>query len=239
MDVLGILCLGFMAIYFINGCRKGFFVNLIESIKAIGVIILAIVFCETLGNYLLEGSVGASIIDTLKGVLSGLNSGFDTIVTQENKDLLMSDYWNYVPISGALDESCQALVNMYIDAEVGMSFGYYVAKSLAHYVTISIGFVGIIVVGNLAVSIILFILKRVNKKQSGLSRLLGGLIGIVRGFIFVSIACYVLGIIYSMNPDNSFGSFIGECLNNEVGIFKWFYENNLINYIINNVLTNL
>ena len=33
MDVLGILCLGFMAIYFINGCRKGFFVNLIESIK--------------------------------------------------------------------------------------------------------------------------------------------------------------------------------------------------------------
>ena len=146
MDVLGILCLGFMAIYFINGCRKGFFVNLIESIKAIGVIILAIVFCETLGNYLLEGSVGTSIIETLKGVLSGLNSGFDTIVTQENKDLLMSDYWNYVPISGALDESCQALVNMYIDAEVGMSFGYYVAKSLAHYVTISIGFVGIIVV---------------------------------------------------------------------------------------------
>ena len=67
MDVLGILCLGFMAIYFINGCRKGFFVNLIESIKAIGVIILAIVFCETAGNYVLESSVGASIIETLEG----------------------------------------------------------------------------------------------------------------------------------------------------------------------------
>ena len=82
-------------------------------------------------------------------------------------------------------------------------------------------------------------IKRVNKKQGGLSRFLGGLIGIVRGFIFVSVACYILGIVYSMNPDNSFGSFIGECLNNEAGIFKWFYENNLINYIINNVLTNL
>ena len=33
MDVLGILCLGFMAIYFINGCRNGFFINLIESIE--------------------------------------------------------------------------------------------------------------------------------------------------------------------------------------------------------------
>ena len=33
--------------------------------------------------------------------------------------------------------------------------------------------------------------------------------------------------------------FINECLNHEVGIFRWFYENNLINYIINNVLTNL
>ena len=239
MDVLGILCLGFMAIYFINGCRKGFFVNLIESIKAIGVIILAVVFCETFGEYLLNGSVGTSIIKTFEGVLSGISSGFDTVVTQENKDLLMSDYWNLVPISGSLDEGCQVLVNAYIDAEVGMTFGYYVAKSLAHYVTISLGFVGIIILGNLAISLLLFILKRVNKKQSGLSRFLGGLIGIVRGFIFVSVVCYVLGIIYSMNPDNSFGLFINECLNHEVGIFRWFYENNLINYIINNVLVNL
>ena len=239
MDVLGILCLGFMAIYFINGCRKGFFVNLIESIKAIGVIILAIVFCETAGNYVLESSVGASIIETLEGVLSGINSGFDTVVTQENKELLMSYYWNLVPISGSLDEGCQVLVNAYIDAEVGMSFGYYVAKSLAYYVSISIGFVGILILGNLAISLFLFILKRVNKKQSGLSRFLGGLIGLVIGFIFVSVACYVLGIVYSMNPDNSIGLFINECLNHEVGIFRWFYENNLINYIINNVLTNL
>ena len=85
MDVLGILCLGFMAIYFINGCRKGFFINLIESIKAIGVIILAIVFCETAGNYVLESSVGASIIETLEGVLSGINGAFDTVVTQKIK----------------------------------------------------------------------------------------------------------------------------------------------------------
>ena len=177
MDVLGILCLGFMAIYFINGCRKGFFINLIESIKAIGVIILAIVFCETAGNYVLESSVGASIIETLEGVLSGINSGFDTVVTQENKELLMSDYWGLVPISGSLDEGCQVLVNAYIDAEVGMSFGYYVSKSLAHYVSISIGFVGILILGNLAISLFLFILKRVNKKNSGLSRFLGGIIG--------------------------------------------------------------
>ena len=76
MDVLGILCLGFMAIYFINGCRKGFFINLIESIKAIGVIILAVVFCETAGNYVLESSV-----DKGKGVNVTVVPSIETVPT--------------------------------------------------------------------------------------------------------------------------------------------------------------
>jgi uncharacterized membrane protein required for colicin V production len=151
----------------------------------------------------------------------------------------MSDYWNYVPISGALDESCQALVDVYMDAEIGKTFGYYVAKSLAHYVTISVAFIGILIGGSLVVSIIIFLLKRLSKKQSGFSRFLGGLIGIIRGFIFVSILCYAISIVYSMMPENVVGTFISDSLNNEVGIFRWFYENNLITYIINNVLKNL
>ena len=189
--------------------------------------------------YLLEGSVGAYFINLFEGVLSGLNNGFDTVVTLENKELLMSDYWNYVPISGALDESCQALVDVYMDAEIGKTFGYYVAKSLAHYVTISVAFIGILIGGSLVISIIIFLLKKLSKKQSGFSRFLGGLIGIIRGFIFVSILCYAISILYSMMPENAIGTFISDSLNNEVGIFRWFYENNLITYIINNVLKNL
>ena len=239
MDVIGIIFLAIIALYFIGGCKKGFFISVLESIKTIGVIILAIVFCETLATYLLEGEVGAYFINMFEGVLRGLSSGFDTIVTQENKELLMSDYWNYVPISGALDESCQALVDVYMDAEVGKSFGYYVAKSLAHYVTISVAFIGILIGGSLVISIIIFLLKRLSKKQSAFSRFLGGLIGIIRGFIFVSILCYAISIVYSMMPDTSVGAFITSSLENEVGIFRWFYENNLITFIINNVLANL
>ena len=239
MDVIGIIFLAIIALYFIGGCKKGFFVSVLESIKTIGVIILAIVFCETLAVYLLDGPVGAYFIETFEGVLSGLNSGFDTIVTQENKDLLMSDYWKFVPISGSFDESCQALVNIYIDAEVGKSLGYYVAKSLAHYVTISVAFLGILIGGSIIISLIIFLLKKLSKKQSAFSRFLGGLIGIIRGFIFVSILCYAIGIVYSMMPDTSVGAFITSSLENEVGIFRWFYENNLITFIINNVLKNL
>ena len=239
MDVIGIIFLAIIALYFIGGCKKGFFISVLESIKTIGVIILAIVFCETLATYLLEGEVGAYFINMFEGVLRGLNSGFDTVVTQENKELLMSDYWGFVPISGALDESCQALVDIYIDAEVGKSLGYYIAKSLAYYVTISVAFLAILIGGSIVVSLIIFLLKKLSKKQSAFSRFLGGLIGIIRGFIFVSILCYAIGIVYSMMPDTSVGAFITSSLENEVGIFRWFYENNLITFIINNVLTNL
>ena len=44
MDVIGIIFLAIIALYFIGGCKKGFFVSVLESIKTIGVIILAIVF---------------------------------------------------------------------------------------------------------------------------------------------------------------------------------------------------
>lgn len=236
MDYIGIFFLAIIGIYFISGFRKGFIVNLLQSIKTIGVFILAIVFCKQIGAYLLETGIGVSIIEKFDSVLLGLNEAFGTTVTVDNQQLLVENVWEYVPLPSSLHESCKNLVAVYIEEEMGLTIGYYISKALANYVTISIAFVLILLIGSIVFSIIIRIFKSLTKKQGFISRLLGGLVGIVRGLIIVSVFCYIISIVYSFGPSTSIGLFIENSLNHEVGIFRFFYEHNLVSYIINLVL---
>ncbi len=239
MDIIGIVFLVIIGLYFVGGCKKGFIINLLESIKTILVFIFAFVFCKEAAIFLLEGSFGASVITMVEESLLGTNEIFATIVNEENKTLIVDNVWEYVFIPSSFDAGCQELVNGYIEQELGLSIGYYIAKALAYYTMISLGFIGILIVGSLLFSIFILIFKKIFKKQGIFSRLLGGIVGIVRGIIFVSILCYIISIVYQIAPSSSLGEIINNSLNSDVGIFRWFYENNLVSYLLGLILKSL
>ena len=240
MDYIGIFFLVILGVYFIKGWKKGFIINLFESIKTIVLFVLAIVLCKSVGLMLLNASFGMAVIEKFESVLLGIDSkGFSTIVTLENKEFILEYMWDQVPLANVLGASGKELAISFMDNEVGFSIGYYVAKVLANYVMIGAGFLLVLIIGSLICSIILKIASKVNKRKSTLSKILGGGVGIVRGLITVSIVCYAISILYSMMPNNAIGQFINESLNSDVGISKTFYENNFVTYIINIVLKSL
>ena len=171
MDYIGIVFLAILLIYFINGLRKGFLVNLLESLKTVILFIVAFVFCKP---------VGASLQGV--GILSKLSG-----------DLL-------------------------------------------EYASIILGFITIYLVGTIAFGLILFIVKKLFNDPGAGSRLLGGVVGILRGLITIGLYCYVLGFVYDLIPESWFGEFINNSLNHEVGIFKFFYEHNFVEFIFNTII---
>lgn len=240
MDYIGIIFLAIILIYFISGLKKGFVVNLLESIKTIGLFILAFILCKNIGAILLDTGFGTTVTEKFEGLLLGLNNdAFSIEVTLDNKDLIIGDVWNYVPLPSALSEGCQKLVAGYIQEELGLTIGFYIAKALAYYVMLSLGFILILLVGSIIFSLIIKIFKKLSTHQSFISRLLGGVVGLFRALITISIYCYIISIIYSIMPSNAIGQFIDNSLNHEVGIFRFFYEHNLISYIFNLILGSL
>lgn len=240
MDYIGIVFLVIILGQFLIGYKKGFIVNLFETLKTVGLLILAFLLCKVVGNIFLEGSIGDSIINTLKDALMGINEdAFGMTVTVDNKDFILNDVWPLVPLPSSLKAGCYDLVVSYIDAEIGLTIGDYVSKALASYVATSIGFLAILIVGSIVCSILLSIFKKFTKHQGLIGKILGGLIGVVKGLISVSIICYAISLVYSMIPSTPVGEFIDTCLNHEVGIFRFFYENNFLTYIIGLILSNL
>ena len=171
MDYIGIIFLAIILIYFINGLRKGFLVNLLESLKTVILFIVAFVFCKTVGASL----QGVGILKNLSG------------------DVL-------------------------------------------EYASIILGFITIYLIGTIVFGLILFIVKKLFDDPGVGSRLLGGVIGILRALITVGLYCYIIGFVYDLAPESWFGSFISNCLNHEVGIFKFFYEHNFVEFLFNNVI---
>ena len=171
MDYIGIIFLALLLIYFINGLRKGFIVNLLESIKTIAVLILAFVFCKPIGKSLMS--------------------------------------------SGMLDK---------------------LGEEMVEYASAVIGFLAIMFFGSIILSVIIFIVKKLANDPDPISRILGGLVGIVRALITIGIYCYFIGFIYELTPESAIGTFINNSLNSEVGIFKFFFNHNLIDFILDNII---
>lgn len=240
MDYIGLLFLVIVLGQFLLGYKKGFIVNLFETLKTIGLLILAFLLCKVVGNIFLEGSIGNSIISTLKDALMGINEdAFSMVVTSENKEFVLNDVWPLVPLPSSLKNGCYDLVASYMDAEIGLTIGDYVSKALASYVSTSLGFLAILIFGSIVCNVLLIVFKKFTKYQGMTSRILGGVVGLVRGLITVSIICYALSLIYSLIPSTGLGEFIDTCLNHEVGIFRFFYENNFLTYIISIILSSL
>lgn len=173
MDYIGIVFLVILLIYFINGLRKGFLVNLFESVKTIVVLVLAFIFCKDVGQ-----------------------------------------------------------------AFTGLGFLEKFSKEMITYASTIIGFIVIMLAGTILFGIVLFIVKKLTSEQGIGSRLLGGAVGVVRALITIGLYCYIIGFIYNLTPDSGIGNFINNSLNHEVGIFRFFYEHNLIEYIFDKFISN-
>ena len=105
--------------------------------------------------------------------------------------------------------------------------------AMLEYASIILGFIAIFFIGTILFGLILFIVKKLVDEPGIGSRLLGGLVGILRALITVGLYCYIIGFIYGLMPNSFIGEFIGKCLNHEVGIFRFFYEHNFVEFIFN------
>lgn len=238
MDYIGIIFLVIAGIYFIKGCKKGFIINLLESLKTIIGFVVAFIFCETVGSYLLEGSIGSSLITTTEETLLGINEIFGTVVTSENQELL-GEAWEYLTVPASFKDTLLEAVNGYIATDPGLTIGYYISKAITSYVTVVIGFVLILFVFSIVFWLLLKVFKSLSKNQGILSRFLGGLVGLVRALIFIGIICYLLNIVHAIAPGSGIGEFIDSSVNHELGITKFFIDHNIVSYILDLVLAKM
>lgn len=239
MDYIGIIFLAIVFIYFIKGWKKGFVVNLLESLKTVLGFVAAFLLCKEAGAYLLTTSFGLNMIASFEEKLLGINEAFATIVTAENQAIITENIWEYLTIPASFEESIKELVIGYIANEPNLSIGYYIAKAITSYATVAAGFVLVLIVFGIVFWILLKIFKSLSENQGFVSRLLGGAVGVIRAAIFVGIICYVLNVFSAMVPSSGIGTFINNSINHELGISKFFFDHNIVSYILDLIMTKL
>lgn len=127
------------------------------------------------------------------------------------------------------------VINAVPESGVSQSLGYYLSCSLASLTFVAIGFVAIFAVGLIVLLIAKIVGKAINKwKVIGpMNRLLGGILGIVIGFIDVSLLSALLVSLSSYTPIyNWLDQMLFLSDDSIYTIGKMFYNNNFLELLM-------
>ena len=176
--IFNLIIIGIIVVFLFIGFIKGFFSELLGIVGSVLSIVLAAVFCNALADFLIDKT---EIFDWLK---NGIASVFPSDISS---------------IEGLnLPEFIVNLINSYLSSDDGITLAEAISTTISKLIISFASFFIIL----LAVKLAVFILSKVLKaladsiKVIGVTnRLLGALLGIIKGLLIVCGALYLIEII--------------------------------------------
>ena len=176
--IFNLIIIGIIVVFLFIGFIKGFFSELLGIVGSVLSIVLAAVFCNALADFLIDKT---EIFDWLK---NGIASVFPSDISS---------------VEGLnLPEFMVNLINSYLSSDDGITLAEAISTTISKLIISFASFFIIL----LAVKLVVFILSKVLKaladsiKVIGVTnRLLGALLGIIKGLLIVCGALYLIEII--------------------------------------------
>lgn len=231
-DYLSIAYIVIVVLGLIIGIFKGFLNSVLSLVVFVGAILIAYFVSRPLADWLGSMPLQDSIYQGIYGWLSpGNEEAFATVVTNENKDVILPQVMESLNIPEVLASKIVSVLEANIPQE-GIELGLLICSTITYYVLIVIAFV----IAWIIALIVLTIIKKILKKILTFSifkvvdRLIGGVAGLAIGVCICLLISY--GITFASSMNEGMYAFFNELLYLEddsvYTIAKMLYQNNIL-----------
>ena len=235
-DIISVVFLLIILLYVIRGFKKGFINTVLKFLKGLISLVVAIIVAKPLANFLFTTPVGEFFITKLNDGFVSKGEIFNTIITSENKDLIISGVLTEMNIPTFISNFISSYISSLIVVEENVTIAHAFATSLTQFILIVIGFLAAFVVTLILVFIISKIFKVIENLPivGALNRLVGGVFSGLIGLFIVSLITFLISLILPFS--NEFASWYSSTIMlddpNTFTFAKFIYENNFIAKLI-------
>lgn len=237
MGIIDTIILLLFLVIIIIGFFRGFIKQVLASLAWIIALIAAVCLCSTAAEALMDMKVGISLNNSIYEFIASKGESFTTVVSTINEEDLSS-----VLTQIGIPNILHSFIVKNIDLSTFMN------TSIAEFISPKISLVLLIIIAFIVIYLFVFIIIKVIAKLFGnivrgsalgfVDGVLGAIWGSVKICILISVLMLALSFVVSMpfgDPINEWIT-IDMKLNEEgFGIAKFFYENNLILFVISKI----
>ena len=230
--IVDLVCLGLILVFVVFGLIRGFFKRVFKIAVTIGALLIAYFFCDNLLN-LLESQFG--LLTKLTDKIIGLD--LFKIPSEVIQGNLSESIIAAVESMGLPEFIAEAALNSAasLESSIGNSIEgvtLHISTILSRYILIGASFVALLIVSKLILSIIAAILTKIIELPviSSIDKLLGAIMGLIKGFLVVTVLVYLVSVI----PGGIFDDL--RQLLSTATFGKFLQENNLFELIISAVV---
>lgn len=225
--------IGILLIFAIVGLAKGLIMMIFSLSKKILAIVGAYVLVGPVRNWLIPTQVGEKINTTILNWLMTKNETLFSITNPSPEDY--DTLKNTLNVPSFLLDAFKKVFENNPDGTLGNA----VSNTLTYYVLTIICFIVLFILLLLVISLVALILSKVMEAPvlNVFNRLTGMVVGIFLGLMIVSIAMLILsGVSNWFSWGNDFIIKYIDPTNENFGIARWLYNNNLLLIFLENVL---
>lgn len=192
--IIDIVLILILAIFVIVNMVRGFFKQIFKLAVGIGAILIAYFFCDNLANLLNEKW---GVLTKLSSTIMGwFGNGAEYLETATSESIRTAVSANGLPefIAEMASESLAGAAGGAV-----LSVGALISEAFAKTILIVLCFIALHIVSKLLLSIVAFILNKVVELPvvSSINRILGLVLGLIKGILVVSVLICVINVIPS------------------------------------------
>lgn len=235
-DIVVLIVILFFALI---GLIKGFVKTIISFCKGFLSLVIAYFLAPTFATILQGTAINDNIYNRLLNWTSTKGELFTQPIPEGGISQVVGDQLN---LPQFLINFLNSIIgtNDNVDVLEGMTLGQFISDTLSYYILLIIAFFVLSILARIILAIIAKILTKLVEEEGALrfiNRLIGFIIGLLKGVLVVSIVFWLLGFLSSwftgidemivnmINPDNP-----------NFGIARWLYNNNFLDFIIHKML---
>lgn len=229
-DVISIVYISIFVLSVLVGLKRGFLKTLVSFIKGLGSFIAAVFLCKPLATLLTNSSLGAKMSVKMSDYFLAKGGVFTATVTNESKDLLLSNALEEINIPEFLHEFLSSLIVIPNEGSVNMA--NVLGISIAYYIFLGISFILLFLLGLIVMFLISKVFAAIEQIPfvGVINKVLGALVSGAMGLVVICFISYVITLI--VPTGNELSNWLVETMRlNDSEVFtisKYFYENNFL-----------
>lgn len=219
----------FLLIMLIIGIKKGLIKMVFSVVSIIAAIVLAIVLCPYVSGYIKNKTPIYSIVREKTSIF--VENAFLKMEESAGESKKIEE----LPLPKVLkDQLIQNNNDKMYDVLGAKNIGEYVSEYVSNVLIKVIAFCIIFIAALIIIKILVYTMNLISSKMplvNGLNRLLGGLLGLIEGFIILWLLCLVV----TAGAGSEWGQKLTELINNST-FLSFIYNNNYLMRVLTEVL---
>lgn len=229
--IIDIACLVILAAFIITNVIRGFFKRIFKFAVGIGAILIAYFFCDNLVNILesqfqILTKLSAKVVDLFDIPADVIQGNITETIKNAVESLNLPEFIAEAALN-SLDSLELGLENSIQDVSL------HISTVLTRYLLIGASFLVLYIISRLILALVVLILNKIVELPviSGVDKILGGVIGLIEGFLALTVIVYILSII----PGDAFESI--RIMVSESALGGFFQRNNVLEAIVSAIVS--